>query len=197
MSKRRTSNPKSGAGAKGVWFLFFLGVCVVGGLAAYIQTTPNARAMPESERRTTRGDETPPKEPGVQVLARPKDEVEVLHPEYVDGELRYTKSSARTPPGQDPPVYAVNEFLSATGLVPKGARALSCRIDDGVAVIDFSPEFDQTYGTEDERTIVDGVLRAMGQFPGVRYVQFEVRGNPMETLGNLDLTLPLKIPANP
>lgn len=197
MSKRRASNPKGGAGAKGVWFLFFLGVCVVGGLAAYLQTTPDARAMPVSERRLTRGDEPPPEAPDVQVSAQPKGEVEVLHPEYVDGELRYTKSNARTPAGQDPHVYAVNEFLGATGLVPAGARALSCRIAGAVATLDFSPEFDQTYGTEDERTIVDGVLRAMGQFPGVRFVQFHVRGKPMETLGNLDLTLPLKIPASP
>lgn len=197
MNKRRAANPSRGASAKGVWFLFFLGVCVVGGLAAYIQTTPNAREMPQSERRATRGDTPRTATTEAAGQDRPKGRVEVLKPEYVDGDLRYTKSSAQTPRGQDERVFAVNEFLRATGLMPGGARAVSCVVEGGVATIEFSPEFDQTYGTEDERTIVDGVLRALAQFEGVRSVQFQVGGKPMETLGNIDLSRPLKISQNP
>jgi hypothetical protein len=192
MSKRRGKPPSSPVSSRAAWLLFILGVGVVGGLAGYLHATPHARQMPPHERRAERGDAPARTEPAPgRHGAAPN--VQVFAPEYVNGELRYTKTAATPPAGEDPKVFAVNAFLRKAGLTPPGARAVACSIADGIATIEFSREFDQTYGTEDEHTIVDGVLRSLGQFPEVSYVQFSIGGRPMETMGNLDLSRPLSV----
>jgi hypothetical protein len=87
-------------------------------------------------------------------------------------------------------VFAVNEFLTQAAFLPKGARLVSARVHDGLAELDFSPEVAKTYGTDDERTLVNGILTAVGQFPEIKSATFLSGGKPIDSLGNIDLSEP-------
>ncbi len=157
-----------------------VGVFGLGALAAYVKLG-GADKVPASERSATLPGQ------GAQKSARP---VTVLTPRYSDDKLLFDKTQKTSPEGQDAMVYALNEFLAGSKVTPTDARAESCTVKDGVAMVEFSKAFDRTYGTEDEHTVVEGILRTMGQFPEISSVQFNVGGQPLETLGNIDLTTP-------
>lgn len=162
-----------------MWVLLCVGVFGVGALAAYVKFGGADKVSAEDR--------------GVAAQGATKHEsrsVTVLKPHYNDDQLVFDKTEKASPEGKDPMVFAVNEFLAQSKVAPEAARAQTCAIKDGVATIEFSKEFDRTYGTEDEHTIVEGILRTMGQFPEIQSVQFNVNGQPLETLGNIDLTTP-------
>lgn len=117
-------------------------------------------------------------------------EVKTYTPHYEGNDLKLHPGITKPAPDQDARVFAVNEYLTGLKVVPKAARATKCEIKDGVATIDFTPEFETTYGTEDEQTILKGLLTTMAQFKGVEKVRFTVQGHTLETLGNVDLTEP-------
>ncbi len=104
------------------------------------------------------------------------------------GVLEFETQEGTVPVGADPCVYAVNEFLRSLDAVPATAEAVSCVIEDGVATLDFNDEFRRTYGTEDEAILYNGILAVMGQFEEVSSVRFLAAGEPIDTIGNMDLT---------
>jgi hypothetical protein len=120
--------------------------------------------------------------------------VKLLTPYYDDdGVLKYKTEEVNVPRDTDPHVYAVNKYLDLVSVVPEGAVLKSVKIENTIAVLDFSAEFASSYSTFDESTIVNGILTTMGQFPEVSYVKFMVEGKRLETLGNLDLIDPLEV----
>jgi hypothetical protein len=120
--------------------------------------------------------------------------VKLLTPYYNDdGGLKYRIEEVNVPKDTDPYVYAVNKYLDLVSSVPEGAVLKSVKIENTIAVLDFSAEFETSYSTFDESTIVNGILTTMGQFPEVSYVKFMVEGKRLETLGNLDLIDPLEV----
>ena len=114
--------------------------------------------------------------------------VTLFTPAFGNGELGFDTSEGTVPSGTDARVYAINMYLRTLDAVPAAAEAVSCTIEDGVATLDFNDEFRQTYGTEDEMILYTGILRLMGQFDEVDWVRFLADGEPIDTLGNLDLT---------
>ncbi|MBS1721381.1 MAG: GerMN domain-containing protein [Armatimonadetes bacterium] len=147
----------------------------LGGLAYYVVNSPG-RTVPTIP--TTSPSEHAPRD------------VKVYTPTYDKGDLKLHPNPAKSPEKQDPRVFAVNDYLGRLSMVPKGARLVTCQISGDTATLDFSKEFDTTYGTEDEQTIVKGILTTMAQFPEVKLVRFTVAGQTLETLGNIDLTTP-------
>jgi len=129
-----------------------------------------------------------PVDPDRVVLVDEPEEVTLFLPTFVDGMLGFDTSEGIVPAGTNPCVYAVNEYLRTMGAVPAAAEAVSCTIEDGVATLDFNDEFRVTYGTEDEMILYIGILRLMGQFDEVESVRFLAAGEPIDTLGNQDLT---------
>jgi len=108
--------------------------------------------------------------------------------------IAFTKQDAQVPDGEDPKVVAINEFLKASEIAPADARALSVDMPDaGSAVIVFNKAFDQTYGTFDEKKMLDGLAAAMGQFPDVSQVTLVVGERQLTTLGSADLTNPVRV----
>lgn len=152
-------------------------VCIVVGVgvAAYVKLAP-ANVVP-NEPVTTEEQEGGA---GVQLLT----------PYYVDNELRFKQEQTEVPANVDPKVFAVNRYLRTAKPVPHDAELVSCTVEGSVATLDFNAAFGISYGTDDESTVVNGILATMGQFPDVSYVKFLVEGRELETLGNLDLTGP-------
>lgn len=157
-------------------------VSAVGGavMGAYVMTTPEARKVPADLRRD-------------HVSAKPAQKPKALVPKMVGHDVVYEKRDITVPAGQDARVFYVNEFLKelhAKDIGNKSARAIGVDLQDGVAYLDFNRAFDETYGTEDEGILIQGILRTLGQFPDINKVQFEIEGKPMETTGNIDLKTP-------
>lgn len=179
MPGKSKANPK-GVRAEGlspgggtIWVLLAGSALALGALIGYVRSA--GVEIPASMRRQT---QTPA--------------VKVYTPRYEGSDLRFSSTTVKTPPDTDRIVFAVNKFLEASKVVPQGARARSASLAAGKLVLDFDPQFDQTYGTEDEQTLVKGILTAVGQFDEVASVQLTVGGKPLETLGNIDLTGQLK-----
>lgn len=169
---------KSKSGDKSVWALLALGVGVVGALAAYVKFTPADR-VPEPLRRPSVAARQPaPKASEVWVFAP--------HPQGV--EVGFDRTLMPVPQGDDPKVYATNEFLSKSKIAPEEARLVSAQVVEGEAQLHFNRAFDTTYGTTDEAALIQGLQRTFGQFSEVASLRFYVEDTPMETTGNIDLS---------
>lgn len=170
-SKRRNLRPLLGLIAASA-----LGVTA---LAIYVKFTP-ANVVPESQRKTVRQEQREPR----------ADKVVVYKPTYVDQELVFQESEKTVPKGEDRVVYAVNALLESIPAVEKGARLRSVKVVGHMAELDFTTAFETTYGTDDERTILNGILTVLGQFPEIETARFLVDGHPIESLGNVELVDP-------
>ncbi len=175
MARKKTKNKPANSIA---WMLLSLGMLMVGVLAAYVKYTPAGR-VPDSEMRSS-----------TRQISAPQTSVNVLTPHYVEEELKFDKTAGKVEPGQDKAVYVVNSYLAHAGITPKDAKLVSCTIEGGVAKLNFSRAFRQTYGTEDEHTLIEGILVSLGQFPEIHSAQFLVEGKAIDSLGNIDLSDP-------
>jgi hypothetical protein len=165
-------------------------VSVVGGalVGAYVMTTPDAQHIPVGLRRPSDvvSAKSLPQSTGDRITARIGK----------DGLVGFDASQVVIPKGADARVFLVNEFLKdlhTKGLGNKDARAVGVDLHNGLATIDFSPEFGDTTGTMDEATILNGILTTLGQFSDIDKVQFRVNGKPMDSLGNIDLSTPQNV----
>jgi hypothetical protein len=87
--------------------------------------------------------------------------VKLLTPYYDDdGVLKYKTEEVNVPRDTDPHVYAVNKYLDLVSVVPEGAVLKSVKVENTIAVLDFSAEFATSYSTFDESTIVNGSRRS-------------------------------------
>jgi len=78
--------------------------------------------------------------------------------------------------------------------IPKGTRVLSVEIRDGVAYADFSKELVEKHwgGSTGELFTVYSVVNTLTELEGVDAVQLLVEGEPLQTLGHMDLSEPLE-----
>lgn len=156
------------------------GVCVTS-LAAYMAVQPKNPPI-------NNGVVTSQNKPG-----GPDRPVKVLTPRYEGSDLKLDEKDAKAPEGTDGMVHVINTYLDQVPAVPKDARLKTLTMDGGTAMLSFSSSFERTYGTDDEQTIIKGVLSSLAQFPEVKKAKFLVEGKPMETIGNVDLTEPLDV----
>jgi germination protein M len=158
-------------------------VSLAGGavMGAYVINTPNALHVPADMRRQ-------------KVAAHTTAAPQRLVPHVAkDGTTTFTVQDIKIPAGEDERAYLVNDYLKqvhASGLGNKDAKALGVDVRDGTAYVDFNKAFDESFGTMDEATLINGILRTLGQYPEIEKVQFSIDGKPMETTGNIDLTSP-------
>ena len=166
--------------------LIAVGVLGVGALAGYAKFGPANRVPEDQLRREESAAKDSPNR-------RENDEVLVMKPEYQGDELVFKTTTEKTPEGEDARKYAVREYLKSISAIPKEAKLLDCTVSNGIATLNFNSAFAAGYGTEDERTIVEGILTVLGQFDDVEGVIFHVDGQPVDTLGNIDLGGPQKV----
>lgn len=168
---------------KNASLLLLMGIAgaVIGGLVAYIQLAP-ADVVPAEIRRT---------DPAKPTEIQTSKKVIVFEPTAQGDEVTFNQRQVEVPSGTDPAVFAVNEFLRSTTIVDKEARLVAVDRRGKEAILQFNTAFNQTVGTGDEKVLLDGIRRTMGQFPEVESIRFEVEGQPMETLGNVELDQPI------
>lgn len=147
---------------------------VLGGVTAYALMSP--RQIPQELSRH-------------QEKEKPR-QVTQLTPKYDTGNLTFEESKATAPAGTDPMVQVINDYLAKVPAVPKEAKLLDVKMDGPTAVLNFNSAFRAGYGTEDEQIIVQGVLSSLAQFSEVQNVLFRIEGQPLESLGNIDLSEP-------
>ena len=187
MSKRTQTARKGGKQA--AWLLILAGTAVFGGVFAYVKLNPDANTVPEADRRNDRA-VTPA---GEKIATKKPGQVQVVKPVYQDEDLTFDKEDVKVPQGGDPVVIAINKFLKDTKIVPEEAVLKSARLEKGVMTLDFSSAFDRTYGTDDERTLINGLSETLKQFEGTRFMKILVEGQSIEPLGSVDLTENLSI----
>lgn len=182
MAKGRTPSSKPLAAT-----LIVIGIALVGGLAAFVRYS-GADRVPENLRNPNpRGEASTER---TEATPAPRVEVIVFSPEFVGEELRFKSAKRPVPKGTDPHVFAVDEYLAGLSFVPKTARVKQFAVKDGAATLDLDPSIQAGYGSDDEIVVVGGMLTALGQFPDVKTVLFLVDGQPLDSLGNIDLTTP-------
>jgi spore germination protein GerM len=159
-----------------------VGAAVLASVVHYVKDSPAASVPPERHRS---------QEDPAQGLRSP-DKVTVYRPRYEGDDLVFDKTTKATKE-EDPKVFALNEYLKSLPMVPKEARVRSVKVKAGVATVDFTAAFATTYGTEDEQTVVKGLLTTLGQFEDVNEAVLTVEGRPLDTLGHLDLAGPQKV----
>ncbi|MBX7132795.1 MAG: GerMN domain-containing protein [Fimbriimonadaceae bacterium] len=168
---------------KSLWLFLAGSGLLVAALAAYVRFSPAREVPPDMRRPSTASQD------GTKAPATPT-KVIVFTPHFQDNDLKFDEIEETLPQGEDKVLFAVNGYLSKLDFLPKGATLKTAKVIDGLAELDFDETFNTTYGTDDERTIVNGILTAVGQFPEIRSVRFLAGGKPIESLGNIELTDP-------
>lgn len=153
-------------------------VAVLGGLTVFAMNSP--RQIPEDlakkEKKENQG-----------------SKVTELTPKYEDGDLKFDRKEGNSPAGSDGKVQVVNDYLDKIPAVPKEAQLIDVKMEGTTAVLNFNDAFRSGYGTEDEQIIVQGILTALAQFPEVQNVLFKINGQPLDSLGNIDLSQPQSV----
>jgi hypothetical protein len=180
---KKHKNPSKSRGFN-LWIVAILGISAVVAVALFLN---RPKALVEPEHSVT------PPEVSANVKPTPNQSVSVLKPVYNDGKLTFRKTTEEAPGNIAPQIYAINSFLAGTGIVSPDAKLESIEVKNGVAILKFSKAFESTYGTEDERTVVEGVLRTLGQYPEIKKAKFQIGDHDLETLGNIELIEPMPV----
>lgn len=177
--------------------LVLIGLLSVSGVAAltnYVQTT--ASRVPSSEHRNSNPGKKPLSAPKVEVESRRSDTPEhatisVFKPKFSGEELTFEASSKQVPAGEDARIFAVTEFLSVSKVLPEGARLLALSVHGGVASVSFNSKIRGSYGSDDERVLVNGLMSVLGQFKDIERVEFFADGERIDSFGgHLDVSEP-------
>lgn len=138
--------------------------------------------------------------PPIEEAAEPGT-VKVYRVSIEDSQRKLHATEETVQPGEDPIETAIVRLIRQErqeGLVnpiPKDTRLLGLEIDEDLAVVDFSAEFRDNFagGAEDEALTIGAVLKTLGQFPEIKRVKFLVEGQPLDSLGHLDLSGPQEV----
>ena len=165
--------------------LIAIGVLGLGALAAYVKFG-DASKVPDEYRRV------PNNLSSSKATEDPK-KVDLITPGREGTDLKLGKHESDVPAGEDPRLFALNHFLRESKIADPKARAVGIEVKDGVALVDFTKEFEQTYGSLDEEAMLKGLTATLAQFKEIQKVQFLVEGRVVSTLGNVDLSEPISV----
>lgn len=174
-----------------VWIVMLLAVAGVAGIAAYVTHTP--RLVPpvsgepnEPSLNHAKTSAQPPARHGATII--------VFTPSMGADGISFSRAMAEVPEGEDAKVFAVNAFLKAAQIAPPDARALGVEMrDDGTAAIGFNQAFARSYGSFEEKSLLDGFAATLGQFAEVKTIRLEVEGRPITSLGSTDLSAAIPV----
>jgi len=96
-----------------------------------------------------------------------------------------------------PATAAVNALIQTPkSPMPSGTELRGIKIADGLATVDFSPEFRDNFhgGDTQAAQTVNSLLETLGQFPTIERVQIWIDGKPVDSMGGLlDISGPLDV----
>ncbi len=174
-----------------VWIVLLLAACGVAGVMAYVKSTPK---LPKNEPIQDSAPQVKPPALAEKPLPQQVQNVTVYLPAMGPDGISFTKLDEPVPEGEDAKVFALNEFLKRSEIAPDDAKVVDVDLrEDGLARVDCNKAFEQTYGSFDEKKMLDGFASVLGQFPDVKTYVFEVENEPLKTLGDADLTAPISV----
>ena len=98
-------------------------------------------------------------------------------------------------------VNAINELITGPAndsegftIMPKGTKVLSVNVNNNIATVDFSKEFQNKFtgGSTGEIMLVGSIVDTLTDFKEIKSVRFTLEGQPLDILGgHLDLTEPV------
>lgn len=98
-------------------------------------------------------------------------------------------------------VNAINELITGPSndsegftIMPKGTKVLSVNVNNNIATVDFSKEFQNNFtgGSTGEIMLVGSIVDTLTDFKEIKSVRFTLEGQPLDILGgHLDLTEPI------
>jgi germination protein M len=138
----------------------------------------------------------------VKVRANPKVRIFVITMEGDDAFLTPETVTVKVGKGRDLHRAALEELIqtnrwegASKNLIPQGTRLLGLKIEDGVAVANFSREFEDNFngGSRLEALTVHSIVHTLTQFGDVKKVRFLIDGKQLDTLGgHLDVSEPVE-----
>lgn len=164
-----------------------IGASTLGALTLYAMT-PEVNRVPVDQLRE--GARPPVASQAMTEKPLPAGTVNAPTARYQGDDLVFDQRPVRPQAGQDRMIFAVNEYMGRLSFVGKEARVKSISIKDRIATLDFTEAIYAGYGSEDEQTLVKGILETMSQFKDVGWVKFTVGGQTLDSLGHLDLSDP-------
>ena len=181
-------------------YFLFAGLCVgaCNQSAAPVVPTP---APPLTTPEVKTPEDTTPVAPTVK-KAEPKSATTTIFSVDTKGDgTKLVATQAPTSSKDAAPDKKAVEALNgmATGKnspLPKGTKALSVTFAGDLATVDLSKEFKENFsgGSTAEALAINAVTATLGQFPGVKKVQFLVEGKKIDALGGgQELTDPLPV----
>lgn len=98
-------------------------------------------------------------------------------------------------------VNAINELITGPAndsegftIMPKGTKVLSVNVNNNIATVDFSKEFQNNFtgGSTGEIMLIGSIVDTLTNFKEIKSVCFTLEGQPLDILGgHLDLTEPV------
>lgn len=161
----------------------FLALAIFGGLAYYVVMGPPSTI--KKGEVTSEAVKTENSEGTKQIVSVPEAKPG-------QGEVEFTSSSREVNSKEDPVVFAINEFLKATK-ISGNAKLSSAIVNGDNVVLDFDGMFVRGYGTDDEQTLIEGILKAVRDNSKAKTATFMERGKPARSLGNIELDGPQSV----
>ncbi|MBX3096673.1 MAG: GerMN domain-containing protein [Fimbriimonadaceae bacterium] len=123
-----------------------------------------------------------------------RESVETHSPSYAGGQFSTRTEPTRVPAGQDPMVFAINNYLDKLKNVPKEVDVTNITVKNQIASVNFNDKMNGvSFGSEDEQIFVEGMVKVLSQFPEINSVIFTVDGRRIETFGHFEVLDPVPI----
>jgi len=175
----------------GIFLLFLVGIAGAAGVAYYVvEIKPTA----DAELHKAAAPQPEPA-PVKRMSEKPQaEQVTVYTPASSGMDVTFTPGSQDLPAGADPKVFALNAYLKLVPAVPQGAEVTGVVVVSGTATVNGNKAFGEaSYGSMDEKLVLDGICATLGQFSDVEKVVIQVEGKPIDSLGHADLTVPMDV----
>ncbi len=179
-------------GSRSLLVIGLTSAIVVVALGAYTKFAP-ANLVPTDEHRNQRTtEETKITEPKIEVKSNQHKaegtDVAVFLPKFDKGNnLTFERTMARAPRGEDLREFAVKNFLETTKIADPATRLLSISVKDGLATLSFNAALNSGFGSDDERTFVEGIRLILGQFKEIERLEFFADGVKLDSLGHFEI----------
>ncbi len=164
------------------WIITF---CVIGvaSLAWYVKSGPEEMKSPENAAPIMTVQPNPTEK---------KPTIQVPVPKNDNGNVVFEMKPKEADIGTDIVVESVNAFLKSSKIATE-AKVISAKYEGDHLILDTTKLFDRGYGTDDEHTLFDGIVKAVSANSKVKTLEFLSNGSPVSSLGNIEFNGPIKV----
>ena len=191
-----------GNGSKPAMVLLLFCALGVGALAWYVKADPKAAHVTKLARNTDDfGDDAPEVTVHTHRHARPADDgdtapetkssEQIRLPEIKGEDVSLQSDKVDVPDGEDSKKFLAERVVKDLSLSNVTVHGVDVR--NGVAVINFGGDIDAGMGSEQEGNFLKELQTGFGQFSQIKRIEIDKEGEPLESLGHIDLTDPIPV----